>query len=62
MLRLFSIGLTRREIRNIATRQLTFRLRVDHLARDAVRAKPATFAENQEPKAPAATRARDGTF
>jgi len=45
-----------------ATRQLTFKLRVEHLAREAVRAKPATFAENQKSKAPAATRAVDGTF
>jgi hypothetical protein len=45
-----------------ATRQLTFKLRVEHLAREAVRAKPATFAENQKSKAPAATLAVDGTF
>ena len=44
-----------------ATRQLTFKLRVEHLAREAVGAKPATFAENQKSKAPAATTAADGT-
>ena len=41
-----------------ATRQLTFKLHVEHLAREAVRAKPATFAENQKKR----LRAVDGTF
>ena len=44
-----------------ATGQLIL-LRVEHLAREAVRAKPAKFAENQKSKAPAATLAVDGTF
>ena len=45
-----------------ATRQLTFKLRVEHLAREAVRAKPATFAENKKSKAPAAMRIIEGGF